>query len=466
MGAAVLVAAIASRPSSRWYALLLAAIVTLGVDPLAGEQPGWQLSFAAVAAIGLLAAPMRERLEARRVPALISEPLALTAAATLGSAPVAAAAFGTLSLVSLPANLAATLLVAPVTWLGMVAALIGQLSASLAAPLTWLAYWPLSAIIAIARFSAALPAAQVNAGGPIVAAGCASLALIVRFGRGHRRAATVGALCAAVAAIGLFVSRERAVVAPPAPGTTRISFLDVGQGDATLVQSGGHAVLVDSGPPGGGVVERLREEGIKELDLLVATHAQADHLGAADEVLDAIPVAALLDGRDGVVEPEGSAMAESAGRKGVPLVAPSAGDAINLGSLTLEIVSPRGNSRSASTADPNQRAVVILARAPGLRLLLTADAESDVLAPLQLPLIDVLKVSHHGSSDDGLPRLLERLRPQVAVIAVGARNSYGHPAAETMSALRNAGVRTWRTDKDGTVRIEIDSDGLHVQRPT
>jgi competence protein ComEC len=466
MGAAVLVAAIASRPSSRWYALLLAAIVTLGVDPLAGEQPGWQLSFAAVAAIGLLAAPMRERLEARRVPALISEPLALTAAATLGSAPVAAAAFGTLSLVSLPANLAAALLVAPVTWLGMVAALIGQLSASLAAPLTWLAYWPLSAIIAIARFSAALPAAQVNAGGPIVAAGCASLALIVRFGRGHRRAATVGALCAAVAAIGLFVSRERAVVAPPAPGTTRISFLDVGQGDATLVQSGGHAVLVDSGPPGGGVVERLREEGIKELDLLVATHAQADHLGAADEVLDAIPVAALLDGRDGVVEPEGSAMAESAGRKGVPLVAPSAGDAINLGSLTLEIVSPRGNSRSASTADPNQRAVVILARAPGIRLLLTADAESDVLAPLQLPLIDVLKVSHHGSSDDGLPRLLERLRPQVAVIAVGARNSYGHPAAETMSALRNAGVRTWRTDKDGTVRIEIDSDGLHVQRPT
>jgi competence protein ComEC len=247
---------------------------------------------------------------------------------------------------------------------------------------------------------------------------------------------------------------------------TRLSFLDVGQGDATLVQSGGHAVLVDSGPPGGGVVDRLREEGIKELDLLVATHAQADHLGAADEVLEAIPVGAVLDGRDGVVEPEGSAMAESAARKGVPLVAPSAGDAINLGSLTLEIVSPGGNSRSASSADPNQRAIVILARAPGLRLLLTADAESDVLAPLQLPLIDVLKVSHHGSSDNGLPRLLERLRPQVAVIAVGARNSYGHPAAETLSALRNAGVRTWRTDKDGTVRIEIDSDGLHVQRPT
>ena len=109
---------------------------------------------------------------------------------------------------------------------------------------------------------------------------------------------------------------------------------------------------------------------------------------------------------------------------------------------------------------------MILASVAGLRLLLTADAESDVLAPLQLPMIDVLKVSHHGSSDDGLPRLLERLRPQVAVIEVGARNSYGHPTAETISALREAGVRTWRTDKDGTVRIEVDSGGLHVQRPT
>ncbi|MDP5033872.1 MAG: ComEC/Rec2 family competence protein, partial [Solirubrobacteraceae bacterium] len=367
--------------------------MTLALDPLAAEQPGWQLSFAAVAAIGALAGPLRERLEARRVPALISEPVALTAAATLGSAPVAAAAFGTLSLVSLPANLAAALIVAPVTWLGMVAALVGQLSAPLAAPLTWLAYWPLSAIIAIARFSASLPAAQVNAGGPIVAAGCTCLALMVRARSGHRYAATAGVLCAALAAIGLFVSRERAVLAPPAAGTTRLSFLDVGQGDATLVQSGGHAVLVDSGPPGGGVVERLREEGIEELDLLVATHAQADHLGAADEILEEIPVAAVLDGRDGVVEPEGSAMAESAARKGVPLVAPSAGDAINLGSLKLEIVSPDGNARSAREADPNQRAIVILASVAGLRLLLTADAESDVLAPLQLPMIDVLKVS-------------------------------------------------------------------------
>jgi len=466
MGAAGLVAGLASRPTSRWYALLLAAIVTLAIDPLASEQPGWQLSFAAVGSIALLAAPLSSLIESRGAPPLLSEPMALTAAATIGSAPVAAATFGTLSLVSLPANLAAALLVAPVTWLGMVAALVGQLSAPLAAPLTWLAYWPLSALVAIARFSAALPAAQISAGGPAVAAGCVSLALLVRFGRSRRYALPVAALFAVVLAATIFVSGRHSALAAPPAGTVRISFLDVGQGDATLLQSDGHAVLIDSGPPDAGVAELLRQSGVERLDLLVATHAQADHLGGADEVLAAIPVAALLDGRDGVVEAEGMEMEASARSRHVPLLTPAAGDSIKLGSLTLEILSPPGNSRPPPGADPNQRAVVILARSPALRLLLTADAESDVLGPLALPAVNVLKVSHHGSADAGLPRLLEQLRPTIAVIEVGARNSYGHPTPETLAALSSAGAQTWRTDKDGTVRIEVDRAGLHVQRET
>lgn len=467
MGAAGLVAALASRPSSRWYALLLAAIVTLALDPLASEQPGWQLSFAAVAAISLLAAPIRTSLEARRVPPLVSEPLALTAAATLGSAPVAAAAFGTLSLVSLPANLAAALLVAPVTWLGMLAALIGQLSTELAAPLTWLAYWPLSAIIVIARFSSALPAAQVNAGGPAVATGCLALAVLVGFrGRRRRYALATSALCALLLGVWAVVSGQRAALAAPSAATVRVSFLDVGQGDATLLQSGAHAALIDSGPPGVGIVEQLKESGVERLDLLVATHAQADHLGGADEVLGAMPVAALLDGRDRVIEREGAAMAAAARAHGVPLIAPAAGDRLTVGLLELEIVSPPRGTTPAAGADPNARAIVMTAKAPGLSLLLTADAESDVLLPLQLAPVDVLKVSHHGSTDEGLPALLAEIAPRIAVIEVGARNTYGHPTSETLEALRSAGVQTWRTDKDGTVRIEVDRSGLHVQPPT
>jgi competence protein ComEC len=466
MGAAGLVAAMASRPTSRWYALLLAAVVTLAVDPLSLEQPGWQLSFAAVTAIALLAAPLRALAEARGVPPLLSEPLALTGAATVGSAPIAAATFGTLSLVSLPANLAAALFVAPVTWLGMIAAIIGQVSTALAEPLTWLAYWPLAALVAIARFSSMLPAAQVSAGGPAVAAGCFGVALLVRLGKGHRYAIPIGFVFALLLAAAVLVGGRRDVLAAPPAGTVRVSFLDVGQGDATLLQSGSHSALVDSGPPNAGILDRLEESGVERLDLLVASHAQADHLGGADEVLDKIPVRAVLDGRDGVVEQEGAAMAASARRHHAALITTGAGDVVQIGAITLEVMSPPAGTRPPPGGDPNQRAIVIFARAPGISLLLTADAESDVLSSLPLPRVDVLKVSHHGSADDGLPRLLQRLRPRVAVIEVGARNTYGHPTSQTLDALNSAGVQTWRTDKDGTVRVEAGRGGLHVQRPT
>lgn len=466
MGAAGLIAAMASRPTSRWYALLLAAVVTLTLDPLASEQAGWQLSFAAVVAIALFSSRLRSLAEGLGIPSLLSEPLALTGAATLGTAPVAAATFGTLSLVSLPANLAAALLVAPITWLGMVAALAGQLSVALAEPLTWLAYWPLAALTAIARVSSALPAAQVAASGPAVAAGCGALALLVGFGRERRYAIPIGALCGLLLAAFVLLSGRRDVLAAPPVGTVRVSFLDVGQGDATLLQSGDHAALIDSGPPDAGIVELLGQSGVERLDLLVATHAQADHLGGADEVLGAFPVRCVLDGRDGVEEPQGAAMAASARRHHVPLITPAAGQMIRVGSITFEVMWPPGGSTAPPSGDPNQRAIVITARAPGLSLLLASDAESEVLAPLRLPRIDLLKVSHHGSADEGLPALLQQLQPRLAVIEVGAHNSYGHPTPATLAALSSAGVELRRTDKDGTVRIEADRTGLHVQSPT
>ncbi len=105
----------------------------------------------------------------------------------------------------------------------------------------------------------------------------------------------------------------------------------------------------------------------------------------------------------------------------------------------------------------------MLARGPGLRLLLTADAESDVLARLDLGPVDVLKVSHHGSADAGLPVLLNRLRPRLAVIEVGKGNTYGHPTLQALTALAASGARVLRTDRDGTVRVESGRGPLHVQ---
>jgi competence protein ComEC len=301
----------------------------------------------------------------------------------------------------------------------------------------------------------------------------------------------VAVVCAAAAAATLWpVARRPQAVAlavlalavvivlslPPRPlgppAGLRITFLDVGQGDATLIQHGQTSVLVDTGPPDGGVVARLRHAGVNRLDLLVVTHAQADHQGAAQAVLSSMPVALVLDGRDGVREPLGVRMAAEARRRRVPRAVPDAGETVRAGRIELRVLWPAARAGGPGAGgDPNERAVVMEARVGRFRMLLTADAESDVLSGLELGEVDVLKVPHHGSGDPGLSALLERLRPSVAAIHVGARNTYGHPVPATIEALRASGAAVYRTDRDGSIRLDERGPALevtphaHVPRP-
>ena len=134
---------------------------------------------------------------------------------------------------------------------------------------------------------------------------------------------------------------------------------------------------------------------------------------------------------------------------------------LRAGGLTIKVLSPPPRPPGRPSEDPNARAVVAVVSAGGFDLLLSADAESGSLAPLRLPDVDAMKVPHHGSADPGLLEVLERLRPEAAAIEVG-ENDYGHPAPSTLAALRAARVPTWRTDRDGTVTLTSDADGLHV----
>jgi competence protein ComEC len=253
---------------------------------------------------------------------------------------------------------------------------------------------------------------------------------------------------------------------PPPPGPPaglRVTFLDVGQGDATLIQDRRTSVLVDTGPPEGGIVRRLRRAGVARLDLLVVTHAQADHDGGAAAVIGAMPVGLVLDGRDGVREPLGARMEAEARQRAVQVVSPEAGQTLRAGRVELRVLSPAREPPEAHVGtDPNQRAIVAEARVGAFRMLLTADAESDVLSTLDLGPVDVLKVSHHGSADPGLASVLERLRPRLAAIGVGAHNTYGHPVPATIATLRAAGAAVYRTDRDGSVRLEADRGALRV----
>jgi competence protein ComEC len=507
MGIAGIAAMTLSRPASRWYALLLAAAATLALNPRAAEDPGWQLSFVAVAGILAIGRPLAAALTrageellhqppkpgARALVRGVSDAVAITLAATIATAPIAAFHFGAVPVAGLLANLLALPAVAPAMWLGMVKAAAGLAGAVLppiggiAAALGPLTRPPLAYLEQLAERCADLPGGRLalplsSALGVCVAYALIFLAVValarmVRWGGGgdhprHRLAERAAAwrraprsfrvAVVAVVLVALGLATAAGLGSPSPPGDLTVRFLDVGQGDATLIQHpDGTAVLFDGGPPEGGVGRLLRRAGVRRLAVVVATHASLDHHGGLVDVLHRHPVGLLLDGGDGNPHPGLEAVRDEAARRGVRIVRAVAPMSLRAGGLEIRVLSPLPRPDGPAPEDPNPRAVVATVSSGAFDLLLSADAESEALIPLDLPDVEAMKVPHHGSSDPGLPEVLDRLRPEIAGIEVGP-NTYGHPAPSTLSALKHADVTTYRTDRDGTVTLTVAHGQMNV----
>jgi competence protein ComEC len=465
MGAAGLLATLRGRRGSRLYALALAALVTLAVAPAAAADVGWQLSFAAVLGILLLAAPLaaaiRNRLGSGPWRRVLAEGVAVTVAATLATAPLIAYHFEELSTTTLVANVLAMPAVAPAMWLGMLSAALSQVPGLPAQALNGLDALLLAYIAQVASWCAAPEWAelQVHLDGSglllsYLALGGAVLACFWVPRRVLAAAAGTAALLAAV----LLVPSLTVGGAPPAPAGLRVTVLDVGQGDAILLRPArAPAVLVDGGPPGDGLERKLDDAGVDRLGAAVITHDQADHAAGVEELLGVVPISSLVYGRL-----NGRVLAAARAVGTVPRRV-AAGSEIHSGRLHLQVLwpPPELQGPAASAIDPNQLGLVIEARWRSFTMLLTADAEAEAV-PLDPGPVDVLKVAHHGSEDAGLGELLERARPRLAVISVGAGNSYGHPTASTLKTLARHGVPTLRTDRDGDVSIEVSGGRMRV----
>jgi competence protein ComEC len=475
MGAAGIVAGLAGRTTDRLYLPLLAAFATLLLNPLSAGDVGWQLSFAAVIGIAIWSEPiatlLRERLAAEperwRLAGPLAEGAGLTIAATLATGPLMAYHFETVSLASLPANLLVLPAVPPVMWLGMLAAMAGQLPLIPTAPLALIEGPLLDYVAAVAgAFAAAdwavieLPAPSAPGLGVIYAGLLAGVGGTIRALQRRRRIGvtrSAGALASALVALLLF----RALLsggdgrAGPAPGSLRLTAIDVGQGDAILLQQvGSEPALVDTGPPGAGLSESLRRLGVERLGIVFITHDQLDHAGAIGDVLAAAPVERLALARPA------PAVAGEARAAGVEVIRVGEGSEVALGGLRLQVLSPRPGP-ATPRGDPNVDSIVLAARFGGWTALLGADAEAEATTIDPGP-IDLLKVAHHGSADSGLAALLDRSAPRVALISVGAENGYGHPTAETLGTLDERGICVLRTDLQGDVNAELGPAGMSV----
>jgi competence protein ComEC len=460
-GALASLAWLVARERDRWWFLLVGATCLLAWNPYTLLEPGFQLSFAAVIAIFTLVPRLLRWLEGYPVPRPLAAVFAVSIACGLATAPIVWLHFRAIPTYSVLGNALAAPVVAPLLWLALASVALDQVLPDAAVALGWVNGWLAAYLATCARIVGGLPGAQVSslAALGLVATVAAGVVAAVRFPGWRCGLAVTFAAALPVALVGCSVWPRPTL--PPPPTGLRMSFLDVGQGDSVLLQAPRGAVLVDQGPPEARVDRQLAGLGVTSISLLVLTHPQRDHVGGADLVLARHQVDAVLDPRLPAQSSDEREALVEAREHGVRVVTARAGMAFRLGKLRLRVLWPDGPGLPGD--DPNRHAVVILASYGEVDALLTADAESDVLAPLHTPSVEILKVSHHGSADPGLPDLLRTLRPRVAVISVGRDNDYGHPTPSTLSTLTAApGLEVFRTDLDGRVVVETDGRAVTV----
>jgi competence protein ComEC len=255
-----------------------------------------------------------------------------------------------------------------------------------------------------------------------------------------------------------------------APGTVlaarlRVTFVDVGQGDAALLETmDGHAALIDAGPPEGDEHLRavLAQRGVRALDWMVLTHPHLDHIGGARNVLGAVRVGRVLDpAYPHPIATYDRLLAEIQSRA-IPFAPARQGQTLALGAgVAVEVLQPRMPFVDRSRSEVNANSVVLRVTAGAVRVLFTGDAETEteerLLADNRGQLAaDVLKVAHHGSRYASTEPFLSAVGARAAVISCATGNDYGHPHAETLAALSRRGTTVYRTDLNGDVELTTD----------
>jgi len=440
MAVLVLLASLLDREASVTNSLALAALAILAVRPNDLFDPGFQLSFAAT--FGIVAAPLPR--------GMILGALCVSAAAQLAVLPITLTHFNQLSTIGVVANLGVVPLAGIATIVGLVAVGLSFVSATIAA-VAFDVVWPvLLALRGVVALAAGVPGAVVHLPAPgwlAVTGYVAGLASLLVWRRSPSRLRTP-LLILGTALLALAVAIAAWPLVRPADGLLRLTILDVGQGDAIVVEMpDGRAMLVDTGSGGPMRLDAgervlapfLWNRGILELAGIAVTHDDSDHAGGATAIRRLFSI-------------------------GEEWTAASPPAPHRFGRAVIASLPPA----AASGARRNDGALVLRIDMGLASFLLASDIgaarEHELLAAGARLEATVLKVAHHGSRSSTGAELVRAVGPRLAAISVGARNPYGHPDAGVIGRLVAAGAQVLRTDRDGALIFETDGTTLTVTR--
>ncbi|MDY0946412.1 ComEC/Rec2 family competence protein [Frigoribacterium sp. CFBP9039] len=462
-----------SRPVSGLPVVAVAVTGMLMADPWISRDIGFALTVLATAGLVVLAAPLA-RLLARVMPEPLALVLAVPIAAQLACGPVLLLLDPGLPLHGVAANVLAEPAAPVATVLGLLVCVLAGWAPGAAGLVAGVAWAPASWVAAVARSVADWPAARVEWGQGIVAVGLLAtltglVVVLVLAGRRSRarRVAAAGLVGVVVIAGGAVLGSgigSRGSV----PDDWTVAQCDVGQGDAVLVRSAASVALIDTGDDEAALDRCLDLFGVDRVDLLVLTHFDTDHVGAVAAVERRVDAA--------LVGPTGRSADERVVERlvaaGVEVVDTRAGTSGVLGESSWEVLWPP--LEGASPPPGNDASLVTRfrptagCRAGCLDLMalgdLGAEAQRRLSATGKLPeRVDVVKVAHHGSADQD-PGLYRSLGAAVALVGVGADNTYGHPTDSLLAVLDETASAVARSDLDGSAAVVVGDGGLRLWR--